>query len=84
MIKVSDEPFIFLFDNTDKLLQDGEFPNFLEFILKACHNIKIIFTCRDPVLSYSSIETGLNIEGLIHPKQDSWELFVVSCNRVIT
>ena len=54
------------------VLDDFDFPQFCRNILDECPNTKVIITCKE---SIHQTELIVEVEGLVDPKQDAWNLF---------
>jgi len=72
-MKKDGDAFMFFFDNSDNLMaqSDFDFNEFCNEILEECPNAKVVTTCRESV----DLQKDVIVQGLVDPKQDSWNLF---------
>jgi hypothetical protein len=75
-MKNSEANFLFLFDNTDKLIDSikTEFTDFCDWLFKESSTFFLLVTCREKKF-YSPNEWNLDMKGFIDHKA-VWNLFV--------
>jgi hypothetical protein len=76
LLKTIQKSTLLLFlDNLDELPNDSKLIQFLDDVMDACPNAKVLMTCREATTEKSEQEQVLEVKGFADERHEAWNLF---------